>query len=198
MAIAGKMQMALWPYQTEYFDGNEKYLELKNIMMKLQASNTYGLHFYVTDVDTRRKNNPNDTTKVMLIEVPDNVNFWFQLTQLPKMLIPEFWKLTTDELENERMKLISNDDCVITNLQTLASDSHIRGSIYVRECYDSIASGSYEYRINATSKTTTEVVWKSDKLNHIDELHKQLDGVKRLVTSMGGTPNKDIYWGLWK
>ena len=198
MAIAGKMQMALWPYQTEYFDGNEKYLELKNIVMKLQASNTYGLHFYVTDVDAPRKNNPNDTTKVMLIEVPDNVNFWFQLTQLPKMLIPEFWKLTTDELENERMKLISNDDCVITNLQTLASDSHICGSIVVRECYDSSASGSYEYRINATGNTTTEVVWNSDKLNHIDALHKQLDCVKRLVTSMGGISNKDIYWGLWK
>ena len=137
MGIDGRMHMAFLPgsYLQPGAMREREYEKMKRLITKLN------LQYTVLETP----NGLRDKIKSLNVNVTNNRNFWFHLTQLPKLLIPYFWKLSEDELEQKRMELISNNDWGIGHMKRLALQMH--GGIVVDEEYDSTAACHYTYTI---------------------------------------------------
>lgn len=199
MGINGKMMCAFQPgsYCGNQSEANEKYEELKHIIAKLNLPNW-------VSVENKDVPLPNGhIIRSIIVQVPDNRNFWFQLTQLPKMLIPYFWKLSDEELERRRMELLANDAWGVEHLKQLALN--ICGAILTIECYDSCAAGNYNYSIGPDDESSASVHCTSDDgvLNHAEALRKEIINVKAFANALK-TKMQSVkictegYWGMFK
>lgn len=204
MGIDGRMRMA---FVSGYDENDKNYetknlLELKDIVDKLYAASPkkgYKFEYGIKDVSSLGC----EINKTLIIEVPDNRNFWFQLTQLPKMLIPNFWNMTEDEIETHRQNLIANDAWVLDNLKKLADKTHC--VIYVIESYDSSAQGEYNYVVYPTAAGPNQVcVLNNNKLpNHAEALRRAIAIVKQFAKTLR-QEGKNVklctkeYWGMFK
>lgn len=200
MGIDGRMMLYMKPYNNQDFDGQEAFDRLKEAVEKLRES-TKGFSYEIKET-TAEGDKPG--TSAIVINVPDNRNFWFQLTQLPKLLIPRFWELSADELEKKRQKLIANDAWAIENLKKLSLD--IVGLVGVSESYDSAAQGSYLYTIAPDSDTTASLDIKEGMPpHHPDAIRKIIKANEACAKAMRASGrfkdivlNKSDYYGLWK
>jgi len=198
MGIDGRMQIDIIPgiYANDENEKQKAHQELKCIIRHLNLSN------YVTIENEVIVNG----FPIQTLTVYDNRNFWFQYTQLPKMVIPEFWKLSKDEIESQRLKMIEDKDCVINCLKKLSKMTN--SLIYITESYDSSAEGDYNYFIGEDDNRNTIIrkdLSKSNILDYHKAIHDEIENVKRFAaTYKKNNPNKlDVinkaaYWGLFK
>ena len=201
MGIDGSMKMTLLPGA----HGNpnarqQRYDDLKRIITKLNQHSKMM-------VSTIKVPILNGYCDGFSITVPDNRNFWFQLTQLPKMLIPYFWKLSEEELEQKRMELLK-DGWGVEHMKKLAMQ--IFGGVIVNERYDSVATGHYTYTIGPDNSTEASIhyTFNDGVLNHADALQKQIEMTKTFYAQLclqSEKENKPLptiepcgYWGMFK
>lgn len=198
MSIAGNTRVAIATYDVNKID------ELEKKFAKLVEDETFKhLGWKYGYASTT------EPAKVAVIEVPDNLNFWFQLEIVPRLLIPNFWEKTPEEVEAERMKLVAGDAWVLENWRKLAVE--VEGIIRVDESYDSTASGEYAYVVCYDRPNPAKVTIVSGKQpDHAKALRHQIESVKALAAKLrfrrgpkgqkvkNVEINKDSYWGMFE
>jgi len=199
MGIDGRMTIEIIPgiYANNENEEQKARQELKCIIHHLNLSNNVTINETI----------PINNWPIQTLTVHDNRNFWFQYTQLPKMVIPEFWKLPKDKIESQRLKMIEDKDCVINCLKKLSKMT--KSLIQITEWYDSSAEGGYVYFIGEDDNRNT-VIRKDLPMTKILDYHKaihdEIENVKKIAaTYKKNNPdvesveiNKDGYWGLFK
>lgn len=198
MGIDGRMQMKIH-YGAHAKNDNEREQNRKQILDIIINKAKVNADVYCTTME----NAPAPFNHVIIIDVNNNRNFMFQFKYLLKMVIPEFWKLSKKEVEEKRLEMLNDDDCVIKALKQFAvmTKSHIT----ICETYDDIAEGDYKYGICLHSDGEIKVMNTGLMVpNHVLLLKQSIQHIKCFVSALIWNGEKDVkinkdgYWGLFK
>ena len=195
--IKGKLQMAFVPYDQENTGAKYK-SELGEALNHLYVDSDKGFTYGFKELPSHN----HSSLQCYCIEVEDNTNFWFQLTQLPKLLISHFWELPKEEVKKMCDTYVENDAWELENTKKLAMKIH--GFIVVNEEYDSTAEGTYNYVIRSKADfCSVDVNYCSNKkIHHANALRKQIESIKYFLDNYAKGQNVKIqktnYFGMWK
>lgn len=208
MSIAGKLKAQIFTNDAEAWG------RLDRTLRKFcAAENEMAVKVGAAELDTGRLRPPADAqipiySWMAEIEVPDNLNFWFQLKALPKILTPYFWKKTADELEAERRKLIAGDAWAYCNWEKLSATFNAR--VCVRESYDWGSAAESRFFVDH-GRDDEKLCWlgSGPMPDHAATLRRCIADVKAMAAAVKAagtfngnrvenvTVNKDQYWGMF-